>query len=144
MVGTVALRLAVTVLMSHPLSHAPAPPTPRCTGIDKDSRSADFLRSLHTRFPKPRAVLVVSAHWEASTFTVQTHPSPPLLYDYGGFPEESYHVKYPAPGAPELAERVTGLLTAAGMEVAADRKRGFDHGVFVPFTLMYAAAASRA
>ena len=99
---------------------------------------------MHTRFPKPRAVLVVSAHWEASTFTVQTHPSPPLLYDYGGFPEESYHVKYPAPGAPELAERVTGLLTAAGMEVAADRKRGFDHGVFVPFTLMYAAAASRA
>lgn len=85
----------------------------------------------------PRAVLVVSGHWEAPVFTVQSSPNPPMLYDYGGFPEFTYHLQYPAPGAPDVAERVRELLTGAGITAAEDRHRGFDHGVFAPLFVMY-------
>jgi aromatic ring-opening dioxygenase catalytic subunit (LigB family) len=80
----------------------------------------------------PRAVLVVSGHWEAPRFTVQTSPKPPMYYDYGGFPEFTYHLQYPAPGSPEVARRVGELLTAAGIPNATDGRRGYDHGTFVP------------
>jgi len=80
----------------------------------------------------PTAVLVVSAHWEAPVFTVQTNPNPPMLYDYGGFPEFTYHIRYPAPGSPEVAARVTELLDAAGIANSQDPNRGFDHGMFAP------------
>jgi aromatic ring-opening dioxygenase catalytic subunit (LigB family) len=86
---------------------------------------------------RPKAVLVISAHWEEEDFTVQTHPRPPMLYDYSGFPEHTYQLKYPAPGSPELARRVKELLGAAGLPVKEDSARGFDHGVFVPFLLIY-------
>ena len=85
----------------------------------------------------PRAILAVSAHWEAPEFTVQTHPNPPMYYDYGGFPEFAYHLQYPAPGSPETAGRVTGLLDAAGIPVRQDATRGFDHGVFAPLFAAY-------
>ncbi len=85
----------------------------------------------------PRAVVVVSAHWWAPEFTVQTNPNPPMLYDYGGFPDFTYHVQYPAPGAPEVAARVSELLTDAGIPVREDPDRGFDHGVFAPFVVVY-------
>lgn len=85
----------------------------------------------------PTAVLAVSGHWETPEFTVQTNPSPPMLYDYGGFPEFTYHVSYPAPGSPEVAARVAELLTSAGIAVRADADRGFDHGVFAPLYVMY-------
>ncbi|MFV0308159.1 MAG: DODA-type extradiol aromatic ring-opening family dioxygenase [Desertimonas sp.] len=85
----------------------------------------------------PRAVLVVSAHWEAPTFTVQTSPRPPMLYDYGGFPDFTYHIQYPAPGSPELAQRVTELLGGAGIANSQDSQRGFDHGMFAPMYVMY-------
>lgn len=85
----------------------------------------------------PRAILAVSAHWEEPAFTVQTNPHPPMLYDYGGFPEFTYHLQYPAPGAPEVAEEVVALLGDAGFEVGRDPHRGFDHGVFVPFYVAY-------
>ncbi len=85
----------------------------------------------------PRAVLVVSGHWEAPEFTVQTHPNPPMFYDYGGFPEFTYHIQYPAPGSPEVAARVGQLLEATGIPVRADGARGFDHGVFAPLYVMY-------
>ena len=85
----------------------------------------------------PRAILAVSGHWETAEFTVQTHPNPPMLYDYGGFPEFTYHVQYPAPGAPEVAARVAELLDAAGMPTHADPRRGFDHGVFAPMVVAY-------
>jgi aromatic ring-opening dioxygenase catalytic subunit (LigB family) len=81
---------------------------------------------------RPRAVLMISGHWEASVFTVQTSASPPMLYDYGGFPEFTYHLEYPAPGSPEVAERVLELLAAAGIAARGDDRRGFDHGTFVP------------
>lgn len=80
----------------------------------------------------PRAVLMVSGHWETREFTVQTNPNPPMLYDYGGFPEFTYHIQYPAPGSPEVAQRVVELLSGAGIRIEQDARRGFDHGVFAP------------
>jgi aromatic ring-opening dioxygenase catalytic subunit (LigB family) len=85
----------------------------------------------------PRAVLVVSGHWEAPEFTVQTHPNPPMIYDYGGFPEFTYRIQYPAPGSPAVAERVTELLGSAGIPVVEDPQRGYDHGVFAPLYVVY-------
>jgi aromatic ring-opening dioxygenase catalytic subunit (LigB family) len=99
---------------------------------------ADYLRSV-ARAPaeKPKALLVISAHWEESVPTVTTAAHPPLLFDYYGFPPESYELTWPAPGDPALAARVQELLGAAGFRTAADPKRGFDHGTFVPLKLAY-------
>lgn len=96
-----------------------------------------FLRQCPSLFPRPEAIAVVSAHWEAPTCTVQSGASPGLLFDYYGFPEQSYRFEYPAPGHPELAARAAGLLRQAGIDAVADAARGFDHGVFVPLMLMY-------
>lgn len=85
----------------------------------------------------PRAVLVVSAHWETPTFTVQTNPAPSMVYDYGGFPDFTYEIQYPAPGSPEVAQRVTELLSGAGIANAQDPVRGFDHGMFAPMYAIY-------
>lgn len=82
-------------------------------------------------------ILVISGHWEEPRFTVQTNPNPPMLYDYYGFPESTYHIQYPAPGSPAVASRVTELLTDAGIAVRSDPHRGFDHGVFAPLYVMY-------
>lgn len=96
------------------------------------------LASLPTEIGRrPRAILAVSAHWEEREFTVQTHPNPPMLYDYGGFPDFTYRIQYPAPGSPEVAARVTELLGGAGFPVRADARRGFDHGVFAPLFVSY-------
>ncbi|MCU1457491.1 MAG: Aromatic ring-opening dioxygenase, catalytic subunit, LigB family [Actinomycetia bacterium] len=89
---------------------------------------------------KPRAVLAISGHWEEPEFTVMTNPRPPMYYDYGGFPEFTYRIQYPAPGSPEVAADVGELLTKAGFEARFDRERGFDHGVFAPLYVMYPAA----
>lgn len=89
---------------------------------------------------RPKAVLVVSAHWEEPVVTVNTGAAPPLLFDYYNFPPHTYQLKYPAPGAPALAARVRGLLAEAGIATAEQPARGFDHGVFVPFLLLYPAA----
>ncbi|MDO9405222.1 MAG: class III extradiol ring-cleavage dioxygenase [Polaromonas sp.] len=89
-------------------------------------------------FPdKPKAVLVITGHWEAPAFTVSTAERPPMEYDYFGFPEHTYRIQYPAPGAPALAARVRGLLGDAGIPCEEDAARGFDHGTFVPMALMY-------
>ncbi|ODU10214.1 MAG: dioxygenase [Rubrivivax sp. SCN 71-131] len=88
----------------------------------------------------PRAVLMLSAHWEERDFTVMTHPSPPMIYDYGGFPDYTYRIRYPAPGAPQVAQRVVALLEAAGIGVAVDAQRGFDHGLYAPMAVMYPGA----
>ena len=85
----------------------------------------------------PRAVLMVSGHWEEPAFTVMAHPQPPMLYDYSGFPANTYTVQYPAPGAPDVALRVQALVAAAGLPVRLDARRGFDHGAFVPLHVMY-------
>lgn len=85
----------------------------------------------------PKAILMISAHWEAPVFTVQTHPQPPMLYDYYNFPAHTYHVQYPAPGDPALAQRVQTLLAQAGLACATDDQRGFDHGTFSPMVVAY-------
>ena len=85
----------------------------------------------------PTAVLVISGHWEQHAFTVQTSPNPPMMYDYGGFPDFTYQIQYPAPGAPELAQRTADLIAAAGLPVSMDAEQGYDHGTFVPMALMY-------
>ncbi|GAA4339607.1 class III extradiol ring-cleavage dioxygenase [Variovorax defluvii] len=85
----------------------------------------------------PDAILMVSAHWEEPVFTVMGNPMPPMVYDYGGFPEHTYHVHYEAPGSPALARRVQGLIEAAGLPAAFDAERGFDHGMFSPMAVMY-------
>jgi aromatic ring-opening dioxygenase catalytic subunit (LigB family) len=86
---------------------------------------------------KPRAIVVISGHWEEPHFTVTSSPHPPLIYDYSGFPPETYQLKYPAPGSPELAQRIVGLLADAGIPAHSDPERGFDHGVFIPFKVIY-------
>ena len=85
----------------------------------------------------PRAVLVVSGHWETDDFTVMHAARPPMVYDYYGFPPETYEIVYPAPGAPELAERTADLAAQAGLNLRLDDERGFDHGTFAPLYVMY-------
>ncbi len=93
----------------------------------------DYWRNIATSLPeKPRALVVISAHWEATVPTVMTSSRPPMLYDYYNFPPASYEIQWPAPGAPDVAARVRELLGAAGIETATDDDRGFDHGTFVP------------
>jgi aromatic ring-opening dioxygenase catalytic subunit (LigB family) len=85
----------------------------------------------------PKAILAVSGHWEETDFTVMTSPNPSMLYDYSGFPEHTYSVKYGAPGSPEIATRVQVLMKSAGFDTRTDGSRGFDHGVFVPLAAAY-------
>ncbi|WP_426033724.1 DODA-type extradiol aromatic ring-opening family dioxygenase [Cypionkella sp. TWP1-2-1b2] len=85
----------------------------------------------------PKAILMISGHWEEDDFAVMSSPSPGMLYDYGGFPHETYQIIYPAPGAPDLAQRTADLIRAAGLPTHLDPKRGFDHGTFAPAYVMY-------
>ncbi len=85
----------------------------------------------------PRAILVVTAHWEEPTFTVSGAAAPELIYDYGGFPPHTYELTYPAPGAPDVAARAVELLGASGIAHRVDPERGWDHGVFIPLKVMY-------
>jgi aromatic ring-opening dioxygenase catalytic subunit (LigB family) len=103
---------------------------------------AEFLRELPATLPEqPRAILIVSGHWETRGFALTAGEKPPLVFDYYGFPPHTYQLRYDAPGAPELAARVAELLRAAGFEAALDATRGFDHGVFVPLKVVYPEAA---
>ncbi len=99
---------------------------------------ASYMRSI-AAIPAetPRALLVISAHWEASRPTVQTAPKPTLYYDYSGFPPAAYRLTWPAAGAPTVARRVRELLAGAGLKVDADDRRGFDHGTFIPLMLAW-------
>jgi aromatic ring-opening dioxygenase catalytic subunit (LigB family) len=105
---------------------------------DELAALATYLRSVRALpATPPRALLVISAHWEEPVPTVMTSAHPPMLYDYYGFPPESYEITWPAPGEPALAGRVRELLGAAGFTSGEDPKRGFDHGTFVPLKLAY-------
>lgn len=95
------------------------------------------LTEISGTLPKPSAILVISAHWEASVPTITSGSNPPLIYDYAGFPPESYAIKYPCLGEPALAEQIHDLLEEAGISARLDDQRGFDHGLFVPLKLMY-------
>jgi len=100
----------------------------------------DFLTTIPARLGRPSAILVISAHWETDVPTLTGAARPELIYDYYGFPEQTYKITYPAPGDPALAERVAGLLKAHGLSPQVDGQRGFDHGLFIPLKLMYPAA----
>jgi 4,5-DOPA dioxygenase extradiol len=97
----------------------------------------NFMRQLPSRLRKPDAILVISAHWEESAATLLGAQTPPMFYDYYGFPDEAYDITYPAPGSPELANRIAGLLLKNDISARLDPQRGFDHGLFIPLKLMY-------
>ena len=98
----------------------------------------EYLQKLPATLPsQPLAILCVSGHWEEPQFTVATSEQPPMVYDYYGFPEHTYRIKYPAPGSRAVAARVAQLLKGAGVTINEDAERGFDHGTFVPLAVMY-------
>jgi 4,5-DOPA dioxygenase extradiol len=103
----------------------------------RDGAVTHFLKSLHQQFPKPKAILVISAHWNSAQPTVSKAVQPQTIYDFGGFPDAVYQLNYPAPGAPELAERVISLLTQAGISSNTHPNRGLDHGAWTPLILAY-------
>lgn len=104
---------------------------------DTWDRTAAYLRGLIDSLPeRPKAILIVSGHWEAEAFTVGTGKWPALDYDYFGFPEHTYRLEFGAPGSPGLARRVRRLLTEAGLPTAEDAEHAWDHGVFVPLKLV--------
>lgn len=93
----------------------------------------DYLAGILPALPeRPRAILIVSGHWEEADFTVHSGRRPGLLFDYGGFPEHTYRLRWDAPGAPDLAARARQLLEGAGFKVGENDARGWDHGVFIP------------
>ena len=100
----------------------------------------EHLGNIASVIKKPSAIVVVSAHWEEPEVTVTAHPRPPLIYDYYGFPPESYSIEYPAPGSTALAEKLVAALEEHGMPARLDYERGFDHGLFIPLLLMYPGA----
>jgi aromatic ring-opening dioxygenase catalytic subunit (LigB family) len=97
-----------------------------------------FLERLATGLPvRPSAIVAVSAHWEEAIVTINAASDPGLLFDYQGFPEEAYRLKYPVKGAPEIANRLGDLLNTANIPSQQTKRRGLDHGVFVPLMVMF-------
>jgi 4,5-DOPA dioxygenase extradiol len=90
--------------------------------------------------PRPRAIVVVSAHWEASPLAIGAVVPVPLIYDFHGFPERFYRLQYPAPGAPAVAARIRELVRDAGLPAVDAPERGLDHGAYIPLMCMYPAA----
>ncbi|MCZ4316655.1 class III extradiol ring-cleavage dioxygenase [Comamonadaceae bacterium G21597-S1] len=96
-----------------------------------------FLASVPGLLPgRPTAILLVTAHWEAEVTTFCGGAQPELIYDYYGFPPETYAIRYPAPGAPALAQQAAELLRRAGLQAEVDSSHGWDHGVFIPLKAM--------
>lgn len=101
-------------------------------------KTQHFLEELAATLPAmPKAILVVSGHWEEAAFTASAAAEPRLIFDYSGFPEHTYRLTWPAPGEPELASRVVQLLKEAGLPAELSANRGFDHGVFVPLKVAF-------
>ncbi|MEO0947326.1 MAG: class III extradiol ring-cleavage dioxygenase [Cyanobacteria bacterium J06641_5] len=113
------------------ISHG-APDLPLRTGSTQD-----FLRQLSSSIPKPKAILVVTAHWLTAWPTTSTATNPKTIYDFGGFSPELYRLNYPAPGDPKIAGRVATVLNEAGFMAQANSSRGYDHGTWTPLLLIY-------
>jgi aromatic ring-opening dioxygenase catalytic subunit (LigB family) len=102
------------------------------------AKLAAFLAGIPASLPEPpKAILVISGHWEEPVPTVNNAAHPGLLFDYYGFPPHTYQLTYKAPGDPVLAERVRKLLGQTGFSTASDDQRGWDHGVFIPFLVAF-------
>jgi len=103
---------------------------------------AAFLRGLPSRFATlPKAILMVCGHWETDGLAFTGAAKPSLIYDYYGFPPQTYAIRYDAPGDPDLARRAAGLLAQSGLAATVDDARGLDHGVFVPLKVAFPDAA---
>ncbi len=101
------------------------------------SPAGRFLDGLGDELPRPRAIVVASAHFTADRATLGGHPQPPTVHDFGGFPAPLYELQYPAPGLPGLADDIAGRLADAGLEATVRPGHGLDHGVWVPLRRMY-------
>src|SRR5690348_4180534 len=124
----------MSVLPSLYISHG-SPMTalqPGATG----ARLAELAQAL----PRPKAIVIASAHWLAHSPLIGGAAQPETIHDFHGFPSELYRLHYPAPGAPALAAQVSELLDQAGLAPQLDPQRGLDHGVWVPLRLLYPAA----
>lgn len=108
--------------------------------VTDPSQARTFLQQLSTYVPKPSAILIHSAHFEAPGPTVVRDPAPGMIYDFKGFAPELHEMVYPAPGQPELADKVHGLLANAGHEPALLEQRGYDHGAWNPLILAFPGA----
>lgn len=97
----------------------------------------NFMEKLPSQLRKPDAIIVISAHWEEHEATILGGENPPMFYDYYGFPGEAYEITYPAPGSPDLAQRIAENLINNNIHARIDNARGFDHGLFIPLKLMY-------
>lgn len=106
-------------------------------GDTSHDEMVETLKSIAATIKKPNAIILISAHWEEKIPTITSGAAPELIYDYYGFPEASYHIKYPCLGEPMLASQIQNALKNAGIEANLDAQRGFDHGMFVPLTIMY-------
>jgi 4,5-DOPA dioxygenase extradiol len=105
-----------------------------------ESPARDFIGSLASQLEMPKAILIISAHWETASPAVNAVEVNSTIHDFAGFPAALYTMEYPAPGSPVLAERVAGLLGQAGLPVTIEPRRGLDHGAWVPLLLAYPAA----
>lgn len=105
-----------------------------------DTPAHRFLRALGEELPRPRAVLVASAHWETDAPAVGAAPAPRTIHDFGGFPEALHQARYAAPGASEVAREAADLLEAAGLPAQLDTGRGLDHGIWVPLAIAFPSA----
>lgn len=105
-----------------------------------DTPAREFLSQLGSRLPSPKAILVVSAHWETERPAVNAVAWNDTIHDFYGFPRALYDLRYPAPGAPPLADKVASRLGEAGFACDIDHKRGLDHGAWVPLSLIYPGA----
>lgn len=97
----------------------------------------DHLSNLAQQLPKPEAIVVFSAHWEGESIEITNHAKPDLVYDYYGFPPESYEITYPVDGHPTLAQTMLELFQQHSLPATLTTDRGLDHGVFVPLKVMY-------
>ena len=106
-------------------------------GDQRHQELIKFLEKIKTKINKPSSIIIVSAHWEEEEVKITSGEKPSLIYDYSGFPEETYKIIYPATGNPALANKIKILLNAQNINSKLDTERGFDHGVFIPLKIMY-------
>lgn len=122
------------------ITHGGGPwPTLSFPGMDETDRAAmlSHFKSIDTLLESPKALIVVSAHWETEVISVNTHPTPNLYFDYHGFPEEAYHFSWPAKNDLPLAKTVLNTIQQAGIPATKNDTRGFDHGVYIPLMTAY-------